>query len=61
MDIQRAKQIYESSATIGVQLEGEPVWIESVDEANGMATVQVGGTPQNTHTVSVDRLVEDKG
>ncbi|GFN29821.1 H-type small acid-soluble spore protein [Paenibacillus xylaniclasticus] len=58
MDIKRAKQIYESPATIGVHLEGEPVWIENVDEAKGLATVQVGGTPQNTQTVSVDRLVE---
>ncbi|WP_042165701.1 H-type small acid-soluble spore protein [Paenibacillus gorillae] len=60
MEATRAKQIYESEQTIGVQLDGEkPVWIESVDEANGMATVQVGSDPLNTHTVSVDRLKEE--
>ncbi|GGG63441.1 H-type small acid-soluble spore protein [Paenibacillus radicis (ex Gao et al. 2016)] len=60
MEATRAKQIYESKQTIGVQLDGEKqVWIESVDEANGMATVQVGSDPLNTHTVSVDRLKEE--
>ncbi|MDQ6421157.1 H-type small acid-soluble spore protein [Paenibacillus sp. LHD-117] len=58
MDTTRAKQIYESKDTIGVKLEGDPVWIENVDEANGMATVTVGNNPVNTQTVSVDRLQE---
>ncbi|MFF2480855.1 H-type small acid-soluble spore protein [Paenibacillus sp. NPDC058071] len=60
MDAQRAKQIYDSETTIGVSLDGEKaVWIENVDVENGMATVQVGSDPLNTHTVSVDRLKED--
>jgi small acid-soluble spore protein H (minor) len=58
MDAKRAKAIYESKDTIAVMLEGEPVWIENVDEANGMATVQVGSRPGNTQTVRVDRLEE---
>lgn len=58
MDVQRAKQIYESSDTIPVHLDGKSVWIEKVDEANGMATVQVESNPLNTQTVSVDRLQE---
>lgn len=58
MNIQRANEIYSSKDTIAVKLEGEPVWIESVDTANGMATVQVGAKPTNTQTVSVDRLTE---
>lgn len=60
MDIGRAKQIYESSDTFAVHLEGDSVWIENVDEANGMATVTVGNNPVNTKTVSVDRLKEKK-
>ncbi|GIQ63586.1 hypothetical protein PACILC2_21540 [Paenibacillus cisolokensis] len=60
MNAQRAKQIFESEETIAVHLEGEPVWIEHVDVANGMATVQIGNNPLNTHTVSVDRLEEGK-
>lgn len=58
MNTQRAKQIYESKDTIAVQLDGQPVWIERVDEANGMATVQVGQKPTNVQTVAVDRLAE---
>ncbi|CAH8718282.1 H-type small acid-soluble spore protein [Paenibacillus thiaminolyticus] len=59
MDVHRAKHILEMKDTVPVQLDGEqPVWIESVDVANGMATVQVGTNPANTETVSVDRLKE---
>ncbi|AJY73936.1 H-type small acid-soluble spore protein [Paenibacillus beijingensis] len=60
MNMERAKQIYESPDTFAVHLEGQSVWIENIDEPNGMATVQVGGTPQNTKTVSVERLHEGK-
>lgn len=58
MDVQRAREIYESKDTIGVRVDGESVWIENVDETNGMATVQFGSRPANTKTVSVDRLQE---
>ncbi|MBN3523429.1 H-type small acid-soluble spore protein [Paenibacillus apiarius] len=61
MDVSRAKQILEMTDTVPVRLDNDhPVWIESVDEANEMATVQVGTNPMNTHTVSVGRLVEEK-
>ncbi|CAM3516433.1 MULTISPECIES: H-type small acid-soluble spore protein [Paenibacillus] len=58
MDVQRAVEIFESKDTYKVNLEGEPVWIEHVDQQNGMATVQVGSRPTNTQTVKVDRLEE---
>ncbi|MBW7476485.1 H-type small acid-soluble spore protein [Paenibacillus oenotherae] len=61
MKTERAQQIYQSKETIAVHLEGKPVWIENVDEGNGMATVQVESNPLNTMTVSVDRLQEGKG
>ncbi|RCW47570.1 H-type small acid-soluble spore protein [Paenibacillus prosopidis] len=60
MDTARAKQIYESEQTFLVQLDGDSVWIENVDEANGMATVMVENNPVNTKTVSCDRLHEGK-
>ncbi|WP_310551455.1 H-type small acid-soluble spore protein [Paenibacillus glufosinatiresistens] len=60
MDVQRAQDILNSRDNIAVKLDGEPVWIEQVDAANGMATVQVGSRPTNTHTVGVDRLEEEK-
>ncbi|WP_138755224.1 H-type small acid-soluble spore protein [Paenibacillus sinopodophylli] len=58
MDISRAKQIYESDQTFAVKLDADSVWIENIDEANGMATVTVGNNPINTKTVSCDRLKE---
>ena len=57
MDVKRAMEIYESKDMVSVTLGGLRL-IENVDEANGMATVQIGSTPQNTETVSVDRLCE---
>jgi len=60
MDIQRAKQIFNAEDMIPVHLEGKSVWIESIDEANAMATVQVGTNPINTKTVSVTQLEEGK-
>lgn len=61
MKTERAQQIYKSKDTIAVHLEGKPVWIENVDEGNGMATVQVESNPLNTMTVAIDRLQEGKG
>ncbi|CAH0119401.1 MULTISPECIES: H-type small acid-soluble spore protein [unclassified Paenibacillus] len=58
MDVNRAKEILHSKDMFPVHLDGNSVWIESVDEANRMATVQVGTNPGNTQTVSVDRLQE---
>ncbi|MFD0621048.1 H-type small acid-soluble spore protein [Paenibacillus sp. GCM10027629] len=59
MDARRAQEIYKSQDTIAVKLDtGESVWIENVDEANQMATVQIGSRPTDTQTVSVERLSE---
>jgi len=59
MDARRALEIYKSQDTIAVKLDtGDSVWIENVDEANNMATVQIGSRPTDTQTVSVERLSE---
>lgn len=59
MKAERAQEIFESKDRIAVRLdEGPDVWIENVDISNGMATVQIGQSPLNTQTVSVDRLSE---
>ncbi len=58
MEVERAVEIFNSKDTYTVNLEGESVWIEHVDQQNGMATVQVGSRPTNTLTVNVDRLEE---
>ncbi|MCJ8014416.1 H-type small acid-soluble spore protein [Paenibacillus sp. KQZ6P-2] len=60
MDVKRALEIYtDKNHNFEVKLEGQPVWIENVDEVHGMATVQVGPNPTNTQTVKVERLQED--
>ncbi|QHT63027.1 small, acid-soluble spore protein, H family [Paenibacillus lycopersici] len=59
MDTKRAMEIYNSKDTFAVHLGDKSVWIENVDETNGMATVQVGSDPLNTQTVSCDRLTEE--
>ncbi|RED65099.1 H-type small acid-soluble spore protein [Cohnella lupini] len=59
MNAQRAKEIYDSTDNIAVQLDdGQSVWIEKVDVDNGVATVQVGGKPTDVQTVGVERLKE---
>lgn len=59
MNAERAQEIYNSKDTIPVHLDnGQSVWIEKVDKANGVATVQVGTNPINTQTVAVERLKE---
>ncbi|TJY42735.1 H-type small acid-soluble spore protein [Cohnella pontilimi] len=59
MNAERAQEIIQSKDTIPVHLDdGQSVWIEKVDKANGVATVQVGTKPGNTQTVDVDRLRE---
>lgn len=60
MDASRAKQIMEADEYCVVQLEGDSVWIEKVDEASGMVTVSMGNHSTQTKTVSVNQLVEVK-
>ncbi|SFJ43405.1 small acid-soluble spore protein H (minor) [Paenibacillus sp. UNC496MF] len=59
MDTKRAMEIYNSKDNFAVHLGDKSVWIENVDETNGMATVRIGTDPLNTHTVSCDRLKEE--
>ncbi len=60
MNAERAQEIYNSSDNFEVHLDddGPSVWIEKVDVANGVATVQVGPKPVQTLTVGVERLKE---
>lgn len=60
MKAERALEIYNSSDNFEVHLDedGTSVWIEKVDVANGVATVQVGPKPVQVLTVGVERLKE---
>jgi small acid-soluble spore protein H (minor) len=61
VNTERARQIYESTDMFEVHLDssdGPTVWIENVDDANGMATVQLGAKPTDVQTVAINRLLE---
>ncbi|MGG0240232.1 acid-soluble spore protein H [Bacillus sp. AFS018417] len=58
MDIKRAKQILSSSSRIDVTYHGVPVWIESCDEASGLANVHDIKTPNETVQVDITALEE---
>lgn len=58
MDVKRIKQILSSPATIHVEYHGVPVWIESCDEANGLADVHDINNPDETVQVKVAELEE---
>lgn len=59
MDVNRAKEIIETTKTIEVQLNGDPVWIDSVDATTKTATVhREAGHEAESMTVRVDQLEE---
>lgn len=58
MDAMRARAILKSSATVRVELNGSPVWIETVDENSMTATVHPEGRHQASQVVKLDQLQE---
>ncbi|MGE5653292.1 MAG: H-type small acid-soluble spore protein [Bacillota bacterium] len=54
----RARAILKSSATVRVELNGSPVWIETVDENSMTATVHPEGRHQASQVVKLDQLQE---
>lgn len=58
MDATRARAILQSSATIRVEMNGSPVWIEAVDENSMTATVHPEGRHQASQVVKLDQLQE---
>jgi small acid-soluble spore protein H (minor) len=59
MDVNRAKEIVESPKMIEVQLNGNIVWIDSVDATTKTATVHKEDAAETTSmTVRVDELQE---
>jgi small acid-soluble spore protein H (minor) len=58
MDMNRAQQIIDAPGKINVTLNGQSVWIDSVDASSGMANVHPEQNPQDTQKVSVNQLQE---
>jgi len=58
MDVDRAKEILDSSQKINVYFQGEPIWIEEVYERTDTALVHTESDPKNSKHVKVAELNE---
>jgi small acid-soluble spore protein H (minor) len=58
MEVNRAQQILSTDDKIPVQLNGTPVWIDSVDAKEQTATVHNENNPADTRTVKLRELQE---
>jgi small acid-soluble spore protein H (minor) len=58
MDINRAKQIIDSPNEVIVHHNGEPVWLQSLDENANVARVYTRDQPDNERQVPVKDLCE---
>ncbi|MBY6036443.1 small acid-soluble spore protein H [Fictibacillus nanhaiensis] len=59
MDAQRAQEITSSTHMANVTYNGEPVYIEHVDQQNEMATIHPLSNPNDKQSVSVSSLTEE--
>ncbi|SFS92751.1 small acid-soluble spore protein H (minor) [Marininema halotolerans] len=58
MNIQRAKQILESTKEIEVRYQNVPVWIQNVNESAQTARVYTGDQPDHEMEVPIQELTE---
>ena len=58
MDAARAQEISSSQSMVSVSYKGESVYIEHVDQSNGLATIHPIDDPTTKQSVSVDELME---
>ncbi|SDL92411.1 H-type small acid-soluble spore protein [Sediminibacillus halophilus] len=58
MESQRAKAIRQSQDLIKVTYQGNPVYIQEVDEQNGTAQVYALENPESKQQVSIEQLHE---
>jgi small acid-soluble spore protein H (minor) len=58
MEVHRAQEILHSDAKIDVELNGTPVWIDSVDADREMAKIHVEDRPADARVVPVEKLHE---
>ncbi|QTM98868.1 H-type small acid-soluble spore protein [Sediminibacillus dalangtanensis] len=58
MESQRAKAIRQSQDLIKVTYQGNPVYIQEIDEQNGTAQVYVLEDPSRQQNVAIEQLQE---
>lgn len=58
MEAERAQEIASSKDMANVTYNGTQVYIEHVDQTNGVATIHPHDEPSNKQSVSVTNLIE---
>ncbi len=58
MDARRAQEIASSPEMVNVTYNGQNVYIEHVDQSNGIATIHLVDKPDKKESISVDTLIE---
>jgi small acid-soluble spore protein H (minor) len=58
MDAQRAQEIASSQTMANVTYNGDQIYIEHVDQQNGVATIHSLNNPNNKQSVNVTSLQE---
>ena len=58
MDAQRAQEIADSVDMANVIYNGKSIYIEHVDQQNGVATIHNLDEPNNKQSVSISKLTE---
>ncbi|MED5245785.1 small acid-soluble spore protein H [Priestia megaterium] len=58
MDAQRAQEIADSVDMANVTYNGKSIYIEHVDQQNGVATIHNLDEPSNKQSVSISELAE---
>ncbi|MEH7518505.1 small acid-soluble spore protein H [Priestia megaterium] len=58
MDAQRAQEIADSVGMANVIYNGKSIYIEHVDQQNGVATIHNLDEPNNKQSVSITELTE---
>ncbi|WP_202077480.1 small acid-soluble spore protein H [Caldalkalibacillus salinus] len=60
MDAQRAQEIASSPDMVNVTYNGEPIYIEHVDQDKGVATIHSLNEPNQKQSVTIDGLTEQQ-
>jgi H-type small acid-soluble spore protein len=58
LKLSRVQEILQSEETIDVRMQGDPVWIVSLDELHETVKVHLANDPQHHHEVPITSIHE---
>lgn len=58
MNLERAKEIFESKGVIDVEYHGESIWLKNIDEEQSMVEIEGLNQKLGTRKVKVGELTE---